>query len=230
MYAGESQIYIRQVTEMTKENRQNLWLSLICLAAFMLWTALVCYVDVKPIGPQQSNVGFAALNDFVHRLTGTNMLLYYITDWLGLVPICVVLYFAACGLVQLIRTRSLWKVDHSILVLGVFYIVVMAVYILFEYIVINRRPVLIDGYLEPSYPSSTTQLVLCVMPTAIMQANRRIKHPVHKGILVFVIIVYIAFMLIGRLISGVHWLTDIIGGALLSAGLVALCRFFWNLQ
>ena len=208
---------------MEKKNKKMLVLGASLLAMFALWTVLVRLVDVRAIGPEGSTVGFAALNGFVHRLTGVNWLLYTITDWLGLVPIAVALGFAILGLVQLIKRKSLWKVDHSILALGVFYIVVMAVYILFEIVVINYRPTLVDGYLEASYPSSTTMLVMCVMPTAAMQLNLRIKNTVLRRCAIIAIVTFTAFMVIGRLISGVHWITDIIGGALLSAGLVMIC-------
>ena len=211
---------------MEKKNKKRLVWGASLVVAFVLWTILVCFVDVQAIGPEGSSVGFAALNGFVHELTGVNWFLYTITDWLGIVPIAVALGFAILGLVQLIKRKSLWKVDHSILALGVFYIVVMAAYIFFEVVVINYRPTLIDGYLEASYPSSTTMLVMCVMPTAAMQLNARIKNTVLRRFAVIAIVVFSAFMVIGRLLSGVHWITDIIGGALLSAGLVTMYNVF----
>ena len=194
----------------------------IALIAFVIWTALVCVVDVKPIGPNNTSVGFSALNEYVHSLTSENMLLYEITDWLGLVPIMVALGFATLGVIQWIKRKSLVKVDKSLFVLGGFYIVVMALFIFFEIAIINYRPILINGCLEASYPSSTTLLVMCVMPTAIMQLNAYIKNTVFKRITAFVMIAFTAFMVIGRLISGVHWISDIIGGALLSFGLVTV--------
>ena len=190
------------------------------LGAFVLWTVLVSVVDVRAIGQNASSVGFATLNGYVHNLTGVNMFLYTITDWLGLVPIGVAFGFAVLGLVQWVGRKSLFKVDRSILALGGFYILVLAMYIFFEIVVINYRPVLIDGYLEASYPSSTTMLVMCVMPTAMMQLHARIKSDVFRRCVLISIAAFTAFMVIGRLISGVHWLTDIIGGALVSAGLV----------
>ena len=190
------------------------------LGAFVLWTVLVSLVDIRPIGPNGSRVGFAALNGFVHWLTGVNLLLYTVTDWLGLVPIAVAFGFAVLGLVQWIKRKSLLKVDRSLLVLGIFYIVVMAAYIFFEAVVINYRPTLIDGYLEASYPSSTTMLVMCVMPTAMLQLRPRIKNRVLRRCVMIAIAAFTAFLVIGRLMSGVHWLTDIIAGALLSTGLV----------
>ena len=154
---------------MEKKNKKALVCGASLLIAFVLWTVLVCLVDVQAIGTEGSSVGFGTLNGYVHDLTGVNMSLYVITDWLGLVPIGIAFGFAVLGLVQLIKRKSLLKVDRSILVLGGFYIVVMAVYILFETVVINYRPTLIDGYLEASYPSSTTMLVMCVMPTAMIR-------------------------------------------------------------
>ena len=209
---------------MKKENQRNFCIATCMLFAFFLWTATIQFIDVQTIGPQGSSVGFATLNGFVHNLTGVHMSLYTITDWLGLVPLAFVMGFALLGLVQWIKRKYLLKVDYSILVLGGFYIVVMAVYMLFEVFVVNYRPVLIGGILEASYPSSTTMLVMCVMPTAVMQFNARIKNNILKRFVASAITAFVVFMVIGRLLSGVHWFTDIIGGALLSAGLVLMYR------
>ena len=205
---------------MEKKNRRLFFVGVGLLATFVLCTVLVCFVDVGTIGPRESSVGLATLNGYVHNLTGVNMYLYVITDWLGLVPICVAFGFAVLGFVQWIKRKSLLKVDRSILTLGGFYIVVMAVYILFEIVVINYRPTLINGYLEASYPSSTTMLVMCVMPTAMMQLRTRIKNKAFSRCVMVAITAFIVFMVIGRLVSGVHWITDIIGGALLSTAIV----------
>ena len=191
-------------------------------AAFVVWTVLVRLVDVRPIGPRGSNVGFSTLNGAFHRMTGVHMTLYTVTDWLGLVPIGVAFGFAVVGLCQWIQRKSMLRVDRSILVLGGFYLAVMAAYVFFEMVVVNRRPVLIEGYLEASYPSSTTVLVMCVMPTAMMQLGDRIRRRALKRGTLVTMAAFSAFMVIGRLFSGVHWLTDIIGGALLSASLVML--------
>ena len=214
---------------MEKKNSRLFWVGVGLLAVFVLWTVLISFVDVEAIGPRQSSVGFATLNGYIHNLTGVNMSLYIITDWLGLVPIGVAFGFAVLGIVQCIKRKSLLKVDRSILTLGGFYIVVMAVYILFEIVVINYRPTLIDGYLEASYPSSTTILVMCVMPTAMMQLRTRIKNDLFRRCVMLTITVFITFMVIGRLVSGVHWITDIIGGALLSTAIVLMYYSIGNI-
>ena len=145
-------------------------------------------------------------------------------------PIFVAMGFAVSGLAQLIRRKKLSKVDYSILILGLFYVAVMAVYVLFEIVTVNYRPVLINGNLEKSYPSSTTLLVMCVMPTAAMQLNTQIKNNTIRKAVLYLITAFVGFMVIGRLVSGVHWFTDIVGGALLSSGLVMIYRFLIGLK
>ena len=215
---------------MKKENQRSFCIATCMLLAFLLWTVAIQFIDVQAIGPQESSVGFATVNQFVHNLTGVHMSLYAITDWLGLVPLVFVMGFALLGLIQWIKRKHILKVDYNILILGGFYIIMMTVYVLFEMLVVNYRPVLIGGILEASYPSSTTMLVMCVMPTAIMQFNARIKNNVLKRCVTYAITAFIVFMVIGRLISGVHWFTDIIGGALLSAGLVLMYRAIISLE
>ena len=210
---------------MKKISLKNLWASVICLTAFVLWTLAVCVFDRAPIGPEGSVVGLAAINEVFYELTGVHLWLYDLTDRLSILPLLVIFGFAVLGLLQLIKRKSLFKVDFSILALGGFYIVVLALYLLFEVVVINFRPVLIEGVLEASYPSSTTMLMLTVMPTAALQMNRLLKKGILKKCVLVLIVCFTAFMVLGRLVSGVHWLSDIIGGGLLSCGLVLLYRF-----
>ena len=197
-------------------------LSLCMLGLFALWTAAITAVDVQAIGPQGSSVGFAGLNGWFHSLTGVHMWLYTLTDWLSLIPLLLVPGFAILGLTQWIGRKSLLKVDRSILTLGGFYATVLGIYLFFEKCIVNYRPVLIEGRLEASYPSSTTVLVICVMITAAMEFQNRIQNPRKRRWITRMITIFTVLMVIGRLLSGVHWFTDIVGGILLSAGLVML--------
>ena len=192
------------------------------LAAFVIWTAVVRLVDVQGIGPLGSAVGLATINRYLHGLTGVHLSLYVLTDWLGLVPFIFVMGFALLGLCQWIRRRRLWKVDTDILVLGGFYAVVLTMYVFFETVVVNYRPILINGYLEVSYPSSITMLVLCVMPTAVLQLNTRIQNRILRRCAAIAITAFTVVMVVSRFVSGVHWFSDIFGGILLSGGLVLL--------
>ena len=207
---------------MKQGSKIGLYVSLSLLAAFALWTVLACTVDVQAVGPQESRVGLATLNAWVHDLTGVHMTLYTVTDWLGLVPVGTACGFAVLGLCQWIRRRRLAEVDFGILAMGVFYLVVMTFYLLFEVMVVNYRPVLIEGQLEASYPSSTTMLAASVMPAALVYLRRHMRGKALRIAIAVGLIGFTAFMVIGRLVSGVHWVSDIIGGGLISAGLVTL--------
>lgn len=194
----------------------------IWLTAFLFWTIAVLTADRSPLGPLDSVVGLATMNGLFHKLTGVHMQLYHITDLLSIIPLGIVALFALTGLAQWILRKKLRYVDHDILALGGFYGAVMALFVFFEHFIVNYRPILIEGVLEASYPSSTTMLVMCVMPTAIIQIRNRVKNRLLRNTLTVLMVVFTLFMVTGRLISGVHWLSDILGGALLSAGLVTL--------
>ena len=204
---------------MKGNGKRFLLYGIIYVMVFAIWTVLIQIVDVQPIGVNGTDIGFAIVNCWFHRLTGVHMAVYVLTDWLGLVSVFVCILFGGLGLVQMIKRRSLCKVDYDIILLGGYYIIVIAGYLFFEMIPINYRPILIEGRMEASYPSSTTLLVLNVMPTLIFQANYRLKNKGLKKSILFLTVVFIGFMVIGRLICGVHWLTDIVGSVLLSAGL-----------
>jgi undecaprenyl-diphosphatase len=207
---------------MKANGKRILFSGILLITVFAIWTLAVLTVDVKPSGVNGTNIGFAALNGWFHNSTGIHMDLYVITDWLGLVPVAVCMIFAAMGFVQLVKRRSLFKVDMDIILLGVYYIIVILAYLVFEMYPVNYRPVLIDGRLEASYPSSTTLLVLSVMPTLAFQAKRRLKNIVVRRAVSMAAYAFSAFMVTGRLVSGVHWFTDIIGGILLAAAWISL--------
>ncbi|MGN0339186.1 MAG: phosphatase PAP2 family protein [Lachnospira sp.] len=209
---------------MKKNEKRLLIIGIILVAAFAVWTLLIQIVDVKSVGQNGTDIGFAAFNCWFHELTGVHMTIYTITDWLGLVPLFICVMFGGIGFLQLVKRKSLFKVDCDILLLGVYYVIVILCYLIFEVIPINYRPILIEGRMEASYPSSTTLLVLSVMPTLIYQVNRRLENVVVKKAVSIVTIIFSAYMVIGRLVSGVHWFTDIVGSIMFSAGVFCIYK------
>lgn len=190
---------------------------------FSLWIRLF---DVQPVGPEGSSIGFAALNVAVHEFFGMHLFWYKLTQALGLLAIAVAGVFAVTGLVQLIQRKSLLKVDKKILMLGVIYILVILLYALFEKIPFNYRPVVLDPAegLEPSYPSTHTMLILTIFGTAVAVLGDYIKNAKLVLLLKIVCLVIMALTIVGRLVCGVHWFTDIAGGVIISLFFINLYR------
>ena len=209
---------------MKERSKKLLFTGILLIVVFAIWTLLIQVVDVQPIGQNGTNIGFATFNIWFHELTGVHMTIYTITDWMGLIPIFVCMIFGGIGLGQWIKRRSLLKVDRDILFLGIYYVIVIFGYLIFEMIPINYRPILIEGVMEASYPSSTTLLVLSVMPTLTFQMKRRMKNMTVCKMLSVLTILFSSFMVVGRWICGVHWFTDIIGSIILSTGLFCVYK------
>ena len=129
---------------MKKKSKKLLFTGILLVAVFAIWTLLIQVVDVQPIGQNGTNIGFATFNIWFHELTGVHMTIYTMTDWMGLIPIFVCMIFGGIGLRQWIRRRSLLKVDRDILFLGLYYVIVIFGYLIFEMIPINYRPILIE--------------------------------------------------------------------------------------
>ena len=209
---------------MKRNAKIEFFLGVSLFAVFILFTISLTFVDRQPIGPNGSYVAYAAINKAVHERFGVNMTFYSITDWAGLAAILIAFGFAILGLIQWIKRKHILKVDSSLLVLGLFYILVFGIYAFFEFHVINRRPILINGILEASYPSSTTMLALCVLPTAMMQLQRLIRNKTLRAITHILCGAFLCLMVIGRLFSGVHWSTDLLGAFLFSIAMILLYR------
>ena len=209
-----------------KKKRKDIFVCGGLFAVAIIYTILVKYIDVQAIGPKDSLVGFATINKFIFNLTGVNMVWYSITDWLGFVPLIIAFIYAMIGLVQMIKRKNILKVDKEILGLGVFYIIVIGLYIFFETYVINYRPILMDGILEASYPSSHTLLSVCICGSSLMINKYLFKNKNFFKVENIISILSILVIVIGRFISGVHWFTDIIGAILISIALLKALNIY----
>ncbi|MFA6755750.1 MAG: phosphoesterase PA-phosphatase [Bacilli bacterium] len=195
-------------------------LSGIFFTLFVILTILVKYVDVQPIGPEDSLVGFATLNKYFLSLFTPNLTLFYVTDYLVFVGIIIAVIFAVIGIIQLIKRKSIKRVDSDLIILGVYYIFVVIFYLFFEFEVINFRPILIDGKLQASYPSTTSFVLTSVIPVAIVLYHKMISNKPLRITIDVVLILVDVFAIVGRLVSCGHWFTDILGSLVLSAGFV----------
>ncbi len=208
---------------MKKNASSAVMTAIILFLLFLLFTVCVMTLDVRPIGPAESSVGLASLNGAVFSACGSSVVWDKISDLAGLAAFAVAAAFALLGLVQLIRRRSLTQIDRDLYVLAGIYLLAMGFYVFFELFPVNCRPILVDGALEASYPSSHTFLALCILLTAIPSLGRRLKRPIPRRICTAALLLIGAVITLGRLLSGMHWLSDIVGAILLAAALSALC-------
>ena len=199
---------------------QKMRMGWILLIAFLVLLLLVLKIDVRPIGPENSEVGFAFLNGPVHDLLGFKKIPYTISKLSGALTLLAAAGFAVLGVLQLVQRRSLFEVDRDILLLGAFYVLTLILYIFFDKVPINYRPIILDEGLEPSFPSTHSMLALVICGTGMMQVDRRLKGSPYKGIAIDVLGVLMIITVLCRLLSGVHWFTDILAGVLLGASLV----------
>ncbi len=208
--------------------KKNIIAAIASTVLFIVYTVLVKFVDVKPIGPNDSKVGFATMNNWFRNIVGDdNTFLYKLSEVMGIVILLLVFIYACIGLYQLIKRKSLFKIDREIIILGCFYVAVLAMYVLFEKVVINYRPVLIDGELEASYPSSHTVLALCVGLSSLI-VSKSYFNKKYINIINTITCVLIGLILAGRLLSGVHWLSDIFGGVILSCALMEIFKMVYE--
>ena len=199
-------------------------LMVFCIIISIIYTILVKFVDLSAIGPNNSVVGFATMNGFFNNLIGYNESWYKISKYLGIIPFLIVGFYGINGLIQLIKRKSIKKVDMKILLLGWLYILLGLIYVYFEIIIINYRPVLDNGVLEASYPSSHTMLAIVITMSSLFISKYYIKNKnLNKSFNLFSTTLMFTIV-ISRLLSGVHWISDIIGGIIISITLLILYK------
>ena len=200
--------------------KKNVIISLVLIAICIVYTIVVKEVNVSAIGPNESKVGISCINDFFKDIIGVNKGFYTITNFMDIVLVLIPAIYGVIGLGQLIKRKNLMKVDRELYVLAIFYSIVVLTYVLFEHITINYRPVLINGELDLSYPSSHTLAAICICGSSIIINFRLFKD---KGIFKYITLlstISMFIIILGRLLSGYHWFTDIIGGILIASTLL----------
>lgn len=181
-------------------------------------------VDVAPIGPAGTRIGLSRLNGTVAAWLGRSDFWYTVTEALGAAVVLLAIVLALWGLAQAVYRKSLRRADAALLFLGGLYAVTVAVYFFFEKFPVNFRPVLLAGqkFPEPSFPSSHTLLAWVVLGSAGRLARHYLPKNALQRVLRLLCAAGIAGMTLGRLLSGVHWCTDILGGVIFGEALLSL--------
>ena len=203
-------------------NKKFFIIGLVLLVLSIAFTFTVTKIDVQPIGPDRTSVGLSTINE--KYKVDYNEKVYKISKYLGYVALVIPVVYAGIGVYQLIKGKKLSKVDKRLYMLAIFYCVVLATYVLFEKVVINYRPVVLDEGLEASFPSSHTLMALCFTISAILVNKELFKDKtklINYGLFILGMAVAIT-----RLFSGVHWFTDIVGGFLYACSLLLLFKSF----
>ena len=203
-----------------KESKKYLISSIILVLIAIIFTVLVKVIDKGAIGPNDTVVGFQAINDYIKNMFPFNNTLYKITKYAGFIPLIFGLYYAFIGFMQLVKKKSLKKVDSKIYLIAGFYIVVLILYVLFDKIAINYRPVIIDNELEPSYPSTHVLLAMCFCLSSVIISKYYMKKDTIRKIVNIATWILMLFIVVGRMMCGCHWFTDIVGGVLISLALL----------
>ena len=211
---------------MKKTLRLGFIISSILLVFFIVFTFLITNINVKAIGPLNSNVGFSFLNEVIFKLCGTNLIFDKLSDIMLIISFLVAICFIILGICQLIKRKSFKKVDSEIYLLGFTYLFVLIAYVVFEVLTINHRPVLVDGKLEASYPSTHILITFTILSTAVFAIKKYIHKKPLKIITTFTLEIIIVLSIVFRLLSGMHWATDILGALLLATTLTSLYKSF----
>ncbi len=200
--------------------------ALYVFAVFCAFTAVVAAVDVQAIGPDNSFIGLAHINGYVRDLLLFNNIFYAMSEILGYVAIAVMVCFAVFGAIQFLKRKRLLSVDYEILCMGILYLCLIALYVFFDkVIIVNFSPCLFSGELKASYPSSHTMEAIVVFGSAAVFASGKKNSFVKISALLLA-----GLTVVFRMLSGVHWFSDIIGGLLLGASLLFMFKGLLNME
>lgn len=195
------------------------------LVAFLALWCCVVFVDVQRVGANDTTLGLASVNLAVFLLLGQDATWDYVTDWLTVVCILVGASVGAKAFFQAVMRKSVKKVDTELYVVLGCYLLALAFVALFEIVPVNYRPLLAQGNLQASFPS--THALICIVSvgeTLFTATFRKCRKPLQLTICALFALCCVAVCL-GRLLAGAHWLTDVVASVLLGGAIVALCGF-----
>ena len=194
----------------------NAILSGVLTLCFVLFTILVKCVDTAYVGATDKKIGFSSLNAIFYNNIQVSDLFDKLSDVLMIISIAIIALAVVVSVVQLVKRKSLKKIDREFYAFAIVLVLMVCVYVMFEIIDLNFRPVLIDGKVEASYPSSHTMLELTVFMCLMVYGLSNLKSNKQKIICSLVLGALIIAVVLFRVLSGMHWATDIIASIILS--------------
>ena len=213
---------------------QYLLIPAIFLVAFVVFTILVKTVDVDYLALGNYKIGFKSFN----YETQSKILdmarqspMKKLSDVLLYVSIGSCLIYVVIGIYQLIKTKSLFKVNYRLYMLALTYVSIAVIYFIFEILKINYSPDLTNG-LKASYPSSHVFIgatLICVNIYAAMEMlNMNEENKWLRTVGYIAGLVICVALIVSRTLSAKHWATDIIASVILTGFIVSLFIALYN--
>jgi undecaprenyl-diphosphatase len=202
-----------------------LFASILLLISSVVFTIAVAFLDVETNPEGGHNIGLSTINLAFHKSFPYNELLHNISEYAGYIPVLFALFFAVMGAGQALKHKSFKKVDNVLYFMAAYYVLVGFVYLIFEKLCINVRPVMLDGEWEASYPSSHTLFAITLCASTILANDLFFAKAKWRKIMNIAAYILMFAVPVMRLFSGVHWLSDIVGGVIISTALVSFLNY-----
>jgi len=197
--------------------KKNLTVAISLGILFVALTLSLLFIDVKVINETDKEIGLAFINKLSNNVS-YNEFLDKISDIFMILSIGFILFLAIKGLVQLVKRKNILKVDKEILVFGGVVVLMAVLWITFDRLfIINYRPILIDGELEASYPSTHIMIVTFTMLSSIDLLIKYIQNKKIRYTSSVTVWLCIGLTIVLRFASGMHWISDCLGGFILGA-------------
>ena len=149
------------------------------------------------------------------------------TDIILIASFAILTVFVILGLYQWITRKSLKKVDKSLLCFPIPLALLAAVYVIFDkFIILNTRP---NGSGEPSFPSTHVMIVATIFFLSAIALPKYIKSKTASILLDIIMLALIVLTCVGRVLSDMHWLTDVIGGLAFAVFFAAVYYFCYRI-
>lgn len=199
---------------MKKFFNKNSIIGLSFLGLFLLLIILLQF-DKNIITISGKEVGLSHINDLIDYKS--NKKLDIISDILLYTSFIVAIAGVVIGLYQLITRKSLFKVDSFIIIFGIFLVAAVILWILFDYVIkINYRPLNPN---EGSFPSTHVLLTVFLTNVGGLMLAKYCKNTTLIIVAYVVSLLFIILVVLFRILSGMHYITDVFGGLFLGFSL-----------